>query len=185
MDNATRAKDDRELVERIVAGDREAFQAFVEKHQPNVFRLARGILGDWHLSEDVCQEVFILVYRKLGAFRRDARVSTWLYRIAVNAALRARKRWRSSPRGLSALSFPGGEPAVEEPSPSFEGEEVLKKLLAPLPMKLRTAVALREHAGLGYEEIAQVLGCSRGAVEQRIHRAMRILREVWKKERWR
>ena len=62
---------------------------------------------------------------------------------------------------------------------------MVKKLLAPLPAKLRTAVALREHAGLGYEEIARILGCSRGAVEQRIHRAMRILREVWKKERLR
>lgn len=175
--NKVRVEEDQDLVDRILAGDREAFRVLVEKHHERVFRLVRGIVGDWHRTEDVCQEVFVLVYRKLSSFRRDSKLSTWIYRVAVNAAIRARRRW--APR----LPDPGTvhlREGNEDPNPSFEGEEVVKKLLAPLPAKLRAIVLLREEVGLGYDEIARVLGCSRGAVEQRLHRAMEALREIWK-----
>ena len=179
MESRARVEDDRELVDRSINGDGEAFRRLVEKHHARVFRLVRGILGDWHRSEDVCQEIFTAIYRKLSGFRRDARFSTWMYRVAVNAALRARKRWKTALLPLEAV-----EPtrlATKPSRPAFEGDEALKKLLAPLPPKLRTVVVLREQAGLSYGEIAEVLGCSRGAVEQRIHRAMTLLREVWGK----
>lgn len=179
-------EDDRELCDRVVRGDDQAFTLLVERHHAKVFRLVRGIVGDWHQSEDVCQEVFTTLYRKLRDFRHDSRLSTWIYRVAVNAALKARKRRRDhglEPLDADALAedrrttAPGGT-AVQ----SFEAEEVFRKLLAPLPEKLRAAVVLREEAGLSYDEIAQALECSRGAVEQRLHRAMVLLREIWKEK---
>ncbi len=170
--------DDGALISRILDRDDEAFQRLVEKHHAKVFRLVQGILIDWHHSEDVCQDVFTIVYRKLPGFQSRAQFSTWLYRVAVNAALKARRRWHKyEPKSLDLVrDFAGGEPTGAD----FEGSEVFEKLLRPLPEKLRIAVVLREQGDLSYDEIARVLKCTRGAVEQRLHRAMTQLRQIWK-----
>lgn len=171
--------DDLDLVERLARGDEQAFAELVARYHDKVFHLARGIVGDWHRSEDVCQEVFTIVYRKIGGFRRSSLFSTWLYRVTVRAALKTRRRWKR--REEVSLEFGGSLPApAPAASLSFESEEVVVRLLKPLPEKLRVPVLLREAGGLSYDEIAQVLECSRGAVEQRLHRAMKLLREVWK-----
>ncbi len=170
--------DDGALISRILDGDVEAFQRLVEKHHAKVFRLVQGILIDWHHSEDVCQDVFTIVYRKLPGFQSRAQFSTWLYRVAVNAALKARRRWHKyEPKSLDLVrDFADREPNGVD----FEGSEVFEKLLRPLPEKLRIAVVLREQGDLSYDEIARVLKCTRGAVEQRLHRAMTQLRQTWK-----
>ncbi len=170
--------DDGALISRILDGDVEAFQRLVEKHHAKVFRLVQGILIDWHHSEDVCQDVFTIVYRKLPGFQSRAQFSTWLYRVAVNAALKARRRWHKyEPKSLDLVrDFADREPNGVD----FEGSEVFEKLLRPLPEKLRIAVVLREQGDLTYEEIARVLKCTRGAVEQRLHRAMTQVRQIWK-----
>ena len=170
--------DDGALISRILDGDDEAFQRLVEKHHAKVFRLVQGILIDWHHSEDVCQDVFTIVYRKLPGFQSRAQFSTWLYRVAVNAALKARRRWHKyEPKSLDLVrDFADREPNGVD----FEGSEVFEKLLRPLPEKLRIAVVLREQGDLSYDEIARVLKCTRGAVEQRLHRAMTQLRQIWK-----
>ncbi len=170
--------DDGALISRILDGDVEAFQRLVEKHHAKVFRLVQGILIDWHHSEDVCQDVFTIVYRKLPGFQSRAQFSTWLYRVAVNAALKARRRWHKyETKSLDQVrDFAGREPNGVD----FEGSEVFEKLLRPLPEKLRIAVVLREQGDLSYDEIARVLKCTRGAVEQRLHRAMTQLRQIWK-----
>ncbi len=170
--------DDGALIARILDGDDEAFHRLVEKHHAKVFRLVQGILIDWHHSEDVCQDVFTIVYRKLPGFQSRAQFSTWLYRVAVNAALKARRRWHKyEPKSLDLVRDFAGR---ETNSADFEGSEVFEKLLRPLPEKLRIAVVLREQGDLSYEEIARVLKCTRGAVEQRLHRAMTQLRQIWK-----
>jgi RNA polymerase sigma-70 factor (ECF subfamily) len=125
----------------------------------------------------VCQEVFTAVYRKASAFRAQAQFSTWLHRIAVNAALKARGR-----RKRSAEEPSGGLPeaaSAAEATAAFESDEMVLKLLRPLPDKLRAAVVLREVGGWSYEEIASILKCNRGTVEQRLHRGMNLLREIW------
>lgn len=175
---AVGADDDSSLIARILDDDHAAFQRLVEKHHAKVFRLVQGILIDWHHSEDVCQDVFTIVYRKLPGFQSRAQFSTWLYRVAVNAALKARRRWhKHEPKSLDLVRDFAGE---EEDRADFEGSEVFEKLLRPLPEKLRVAVVLREQGDLSYDEIAQVLNCTRGAVEQRLHRAMTQLRQIWK-----
>ncbi len=168
---------DPELIERILGGDAEAFRTLIERHHPKVFRLVQGILQDWHYAEDVCQDIYTTVHRKLPGFRNQSLFSTWLYRVAVNAAIKGRRRWRRyNPRPLEIVGDVADRPADD---PDFEGREVFTQLLRPLPEKLRVVVVLREMNGLSYDEIASVLHCSRGAVEQRLHRAMTRLRSVW------
>ena len=172
-------ENDRDLVQRILRGDEAAFGSLVESYQARVFRLVRGIVGDWHHSEDVCQEIFTVVFRKLASFRHRSSLSTWIYRVAVNAALKARRRYRRlEGEPVETLgTFPSPpDPRVED----LEGDEVFRKLLAPLPPRLRLPVVLRDQLGLNYTEISAILRCSRGAVEQRLHRAMVALREIWK-----
>ena len=173
-----RCDSDSELIRRILAGDDEAFRRLVEKHHAKVFRLVQGILVDWHHSEDVCQDVFTIVYCKLPGFQNRAQFSTWLYRVAVNAALKARRRWHKyEPKSLDLVH---DVPDTATVTAEFETSEVFEKLLRPLPEKLRVAVMLRDQGDLSYEEIAEVLECTRGAVEQRLHRAMTQLRRIWK-----
>ena len=143
-----------------------------------MFRLVHGILADWHHSEDVCQDVFTTVHRKLPGFQNRSQFSTWLYRVTVNAAIKARrKRRRCELLSLDLITEPPGK---QYGPPEFEGREVFTKLLRPIPEKLRVTVVLRELGELSYDEIAQVLNCSRGAVEQRLHRAMTQLRRIWR-----
>lgn len=180
METSALYEEDHDLVARALRGDEDAFRRLVERHHDKVFHLVRGILGDWHWSEDVCQDVFTIIYRKLSGFRHDALFSTWMYRIAANAALKARRRRRGMV-GTETLEAAGRIPAPKRiGEPSFEGDEVIDKLLKPLPEKLRVPVILREAGGLSYDEIASVIGCTRGAVEQRLHRAMVLLRSIWK-----
>lgn len=170
--------DEGDLVRRILSGDGNAFATMVGLYGDRLLRLVFGILGDWHLSEDVLQDVFVLVHRKLHRFDRRSSLLTWLYRISINAALKARRRARRRAHLplLDDFDRPVPGPATER---GVEMREIASKLLRCLPAKLRVVVLLREWEGLKYEEIARVLGCSRGAVEQRLHRAMVELRRVW------
>jgi len=181
-----RSPDDQELVVRILSGDDAAFGILVQKYWERLFRLALGILGDWHLSEDVLQEVFVLVHRKLANFDGRSQLLTWLYRVTVNASLKARQRERRKSLPPISAEFDRSAPGPA-PGSDLEMKELGQKLLRCLPAKLRAVVLLREWEGLGYDEIGRVLGLSRGAVEQRLHRAMVELRRVWnpaRKEEW-
>jgi RNA polymerase sigma-70 factor, ECF subfamily len=120
----------------------------------------------------------VLVYRKLGSFDRRSSLLTWLYRVTVNAALKARRRAKRHAHLplVDGFDRAGPGPAIEQDA---EMKEIASKLLRCLPMKLRVVVLLREWEGLRYDEIARVLRCTRGAVEQRLHRALLELRRVW------
>ena len=173
------AEEDARLVARILSGDEAAFAELVERHRERLFRVVHGILGDWQRSEDTLQEVFVNVHLKLGQFRADSRLSTWLYRIAVNKALKVRgKRARRSEVMFEVVPEGSGRP--DERAEHLESSEVIDKLLRPLQPHLRAVVLLKECEGLTYREIAEVIGCSVGAVEQRLHRAFCALREIWK-----
>lgn len=183
MDDEKRRQDpDRELVAEVLAGDELAFERLVRRYQPRVFRLVHGILGDWQHAEDVCQEIFVNIYLKLSGFRFRSRLSTWIYRVAVHHALKrrareARREAISIDKGiLTGVMAPARE---DESRAKLEGRDLMEKILRPLPDNLRTAVLLKEQEGLTYREIAEVLGCTQGVVEQRLYRAFVALREIW------
>lgn len=179
-----------ELLRRAQAGDEEAFGVIMRSHYEATFRLVYSIIHDEHAARDVCQEVWLIIWRSLAKFRGDAKLTTWIHPIAVRRAidhLRSRKRWRS--RFLPFLSSDdenSDQPGPRTPEPVAEGNpreeaireeknERFKRALATLPDKHRAVLALREVNGLSYDEIANALSIRRGTVMSRLFNARRML----------
>jgi len=173
---------DQALVERVQAGDKQAFGLLVAKYQRKLMRLVMRLVRDAAEAEDVVQEAFIKAYRALPAFRGESAFYTWLYRIGVNTA----KNWliaqgRRAPTSTEvdseeAESYEDGELLRDVDTPerllmSKQIAETVNAAMTMLPEELRTAITLREIDGLSYEEIAQVMDCPIGTVRSRIFRA--------------
>src|SRR5919107_5228183 len=105
VNGGLRATADSDLVARAAAGDGAAFHALVERHRAMVYRLAYQFAGNHHDAEDIAQDVFIKVYRSLGRFRHDAQLTSWLYRIVMNACIDHKRRHRAG------IAVPFGEEA--------------------------------------------------------------------------
>jgi RNA polymerase sigma-70 factor (ECF subfamily) len=166
------------LVRRARAGDREAFGRLAERFQAPVYRVVRGIVGDAAEAEDVAQEVFLKAYGALGRFRGESGFFTWLYRIAVNEALRAARRRR--PAATLDEGLPVEAPRPEPPDEDGPSVALLERLLRKLPEEFRAIVVLRDLEGLSYRDLAEALEIPLGTVESRLFRARRELRELWK-----
>jgi RNA polymerase sigma-70 factor (ECF subfamily) len=184
-------EDDEALAARAAAGDGSAFDRLVVRYQARVYRLACRLTADENEAKDVLQEAFLAAYRGLPAFRGDARFSTWLYRIATNAALMQRRaRARRPVESLEDFlpRFDGDGTHVAEPADlqaASRADEVLdRKLLAEkaraglerLPDPYRDAFVLRDLEEMTTAEVALVLGIDAAAVRQRVHRARLMLR---------
>jgi len=172
---------DQQLVDRVLAGDKNAFNLLVLRYQHRVAALVGRFVHDSQEAEDVCQEAFIKAYRALSLFRGDSAFYTWLYRIAVNTAknyLVSRNRRPPSSdfdyEEAEAVEASGILQEIESPESSLLTEklhETIHKAIAELPEDLRTAFTLREFAGLSYEDITEVMNCPVGTVRSRIFRA--------------
>jgi RNA polymerase sigma-70 factor (ECF subfamily) len=183
---------DAELVQRVQAGDKQAFNLLVSKYQRRVIRLLSRLIRDPAEIEDVTQEAFIKAYRALPNFRGDSAFYTWLYRIAVNTAKNYLAAQGRRPRTVS--EFQGGEDGesfeamdVVEDNNTPESAmltrqvaETVNRAIEALPADLRTAITLREIEGLTYEEIAQAMSCPIGTVRSRIFRAREAISEQLK-----
>ena len=166
--------DDKDLIERLRAGEPRAFEALVRAYQHRVFGVALRMLGRRADAEDVAQEVFLRVHRAIGEFRGEARLSTWLYGIASNLCLNRlasadHRRMRPDEDAVMLAPSPAADAAaVAERS---EVEAALRQAIAELPDERRIVVVLRDVEGLSYDEIAQALGLEPGTVRSRLHRA--------------
>jgi RNA polymerase sigma-70 factor, ECF subfamily len=182
---------DEALAARAAAGEEPAFEALVDRYQARVYRLACRLTGGEGEAKDVLQESFLAAYRGLPAFRGDSRFSTWLYRIATNAALMQRRaRARRPTESLEAFlpRFDAGGAHAGEPADllaASRADELLdRKFLAEkaragldrLPDIYRDAFVLRDLEELTTAEVAELLGIDAAAVRQRVHRARLMLR---------
>jgi len=174
---------DKGLIQKIAAKDHGAFKALVDRYQSLVINTCYNLLGNRQDTEDVAQEVFFQVYKSAKKFRQEAKISTWLYRIAVNRSLnfiRDKKRsgWL---RNLSSL-LEGQRQEVSDvpasnsdrPDIALEKKErnaVVQRAIDSLPAKQRAAFVLHKYEGLSYQEIAEILQHSLSSVESLIHRA--------------
>ena len=195
------------LIERCLAGDDSAFDDLVQRYQDMVFNLAYRLLGGYDESVDLSQEVFLQVYRKLGTFRRDASLRTWIYRIVINRAKNRQRWWRrrcgemtavslddmeANPNlgivsscagttgltGLNSLNSSNGD--LVAPDKALERKEFGRLLLDAideLPLGHRTILLLKEVEGLSYDEISTTLDLPLGTVKSRLARARKSLRE--------
>jgi RNA polymerase sigma-70 factor (ECF subfamily) len=174
------------LVQRCAAGDEAAFAELVSEHQRMVIQLAVNLLSDRDEALDLCQEVFLRVFRTIHRFRGQSTLRTWIYRITVNQARNRHRFWRRRHRAqqvsLEAHVASHGEfTSTGESAPDrvFAQKELAARLQAALdqlPFDQRTAIVLREIDGLSYEEIAFSLGIAIGTVKSRLTRARQALR---------
>ena len=176
---------DAALVASWLDGEEQAFEQLVRRHEARVYRLLYRMLGNREEAEDTCQETFLSVHRHGRRFRREARFSTFLYRVAANAALNRRRslgRARARRLELAQRQATGAHLPVapRDPEDATRGSEIqaaVQEALLDLPEELRMAVVLYDIEGQSYKEIAAILGIPEGTVKSRIHRARHGLRE--------
>ena len=179
------------LLERCLAGDDSAFDQLVQRYQDMVFNLSYRLLGSHDESADMTQEVFLQIYRKLGSFRRDASLRTWIYRIVINRAKNRQRWWKRHFGEMTAMSLDDAEanPTCDLIAPEDglamapdkvlerkEESQLLMRAIEQLPFSHRTVLLLKEIEGLSYEEIAATLDLPLGTVKSRLARARKSLR---------
>lgn len=193
---------DSEALQHVRSGDMDGLRVLYDRHRGRIYQLGCRYLSDPAEAEDLVQQVFIKVYENAAKFRGAAKVSTWLYRIAVNAALERRRRRRTiglediHPLGGDALA-PTANLGAEERSgwsrrPAMAGTDFdadpqlaaerrsiqsrLQEALEELSPTQRLAFVLRHWEGMSIREIAEVLGAAEGTVKSHLFRAVRTLR---------
>ncbi len=178
-----------ELVRRLKAGDAAAFAELLDRYGAKIFNLVYRFVNPREEAEDVAQEVFVEVWRSIGGFRGDARLSTWLYRVATNVCLEHNRRNHPETVSLEdadeSATEVGAEPLCQPPAPTpdewLEKAELKDRVdaaLDALPPAQRQVVVLHELQGLTYPEVAQVLNVPVGTVKSRLHHAFNKLREL-------
>jgi len=190
-----RAGDDAALVSRAQAGDLTALEELFNLYRNQVFSLAYRMTGNVCDAEDLCQEIFLQVMRKVSSFQGRSSFSTWLYRVAMN---RSRDYLRRKKRSPELLSQEGDPPEPHEPGAvaagglenvaiASEAKRIVQEALMKLPLSLREPLVLHELEGLQYHEVASLLRLPVGTVKSRIFRARIKLAEVLEphKEQWR
>ena len=183
------ASDEVQFVARARAGDLEAFEGLIGRHQQRVMRVVLSILKEPMDAEEVAQDVFRTVFEKIDHFRGDSSFSTWLHRVAVNAALMRRRKSkadRSVPlddvmpsfdeRGHLAVDIADWSQQAGDPVLAREAGEVIEAAVEKLDEMYRTVFALRDVQGFSTEETAEILELSVPAVKSRLHRARLFLR---------
>ena len=183
----TRGKSvDQELVEKAKAGELKAFEELMNKYERKVYGIAYRMTGNREDAEEVLQEAFLSVYKSLGRFKGKSSFSTWLYRIAVNAALMKLRKKKIDTVSLDepVVSDDGDRlirEAVDWTTPEELVErkrlmEVISEAIDSLPETYRVIILLRDREGLSNSEVARVLKTSVPAVKSKLHRARMHLR---------
>jgi RNA polymerase sigma-70 factor, ECF subfamily len=176
---------EQDLVRRARGGDQDAFAVLVRLHQRQVYSLAMRMLRNEDDAVEATQEVFLAAWQGLAAFRGDARVATWLYRIAYNHCLKVAEARRRDERARAELASESAR--AERPSAQLSqhhAQTALRELcdavraeIAKLPPKYQAVLALRHLQDLSYEEMAEVLRVPIGTVKTHLFRARALLKE--------
>ncbi len=164
---------DGRVIEACQQGDRAAFQLLFEAYKDKVFSIAvYSIGGDRSIADDVTQQIFLKLFTAIRQFRGESEFTTWLYRLVVNACLdERRRRKRLLPWGESvAMSNPSEKKPQEKQYARLEVAEAVREAIGELKPKFRLPILLKYIEGLSYEEIASVMGCSKGTVASRLNR---------------
>jgi len=179
-----------EAIERAKQGDAEAFQALYEKHKRRVYSLCLRMTANVAEAEDLTQEAFLQLYRKIATFRGESAFSTWLHRLSVNVVLMHLRK-----KGLPVVSLEETTQGVEEDSPKkdFGADDLalagsidrlqLQRAVEDLPPGYRTIFVLHDVEGYEHNEIAEIVGCSTGNSKSQLHKARMRLRDLLKMNR--
>ncbi|QIA06782.1 RNA polymerase sigma factor [Draconibacterium halophilum] len=180
---------DIEIIEQLKQGSEAAFKKLVDMHQKLVVNTCYGLVQNREDAEDIAQDVFVEVYRKIDKFRADAKLSTWLYRIAVNRSLNhirnnKKHRWfqgfenEVAEKNRELLQARTAD--SDEPEYDFENKQraiILKEAINSLPQNQKVAFTLSKYEDLSYQEIAEVMNLSVPSVESLLFRAKKGLQK--------
>ena len=177
------ATSDEQIVERALTGDADAFGEIVRRWERRIFALAYGMLGREEDARDATQETFLAAFRNLRGFRGDAKVSSWLHRIAVNQCITRQRR--AKVRGETALEDEAERNAAVfalpiDASPARSAEAIershaVRKAVGSLPPDLRQVVVMKEFEELTFQQIADALEIPLSTVKSRLYTALRQL----------
>jgi RNA polymerase sigma-70 factor (ECF subfamily) len=178
-----------ELIERAKLGDAQAFQALYDKHRRRVYSLCLRMTANTAEAEDLTQEAFLQLYRKIGTFRGESAFSTWLHRLSVNVVLMQLRK-----KSLPVVSLEETTQGEEDtPKKDFGAEDLalagsidrlqLQKAVDDLPPGYRMIFVLHDVEGYEHNEIATIVGCSIGNSKSQLHKARMKLRDLLKMNR--
>jgi len=172
---------DTELARAVAAGDSDAFEKLYEQHHRRVYSLCLRMLGGVQQAEDLTQEVFLQVFRKIGSFRGDSAFTTWLHRLTVNQVL---MHFRKRGVKLEHTSEEGDfSSVVETPLQSTRRISMvdriaLERAISELPPGYRTVFVLHDVEGFTHDEIARLLGIAEGTSKAQLFKARRTMRAL-------
>ena len=172
-----------ELIERAKLGNAQAFQALYDKHKRRVYSLCLRMTGNMAEAEDLTQEAFLQLFRKISTFRGESAFSTWLHRLAVNVVLMHLRK-----KGLQQVSLDEVDSSQDEPVKRDYGDNdrrlmgsidriSLTRAIADLPPGYRTVFVLHDIEGYEHNEIADIMNCSVGNSKSQLHKARMKLRD--------
>ncbi len=175
--------DDAALVGAFQAGDAQAFDVLVERHRERIYRVCRGVLRRHDLADEACQEAFVKAWHALASFKNESTFTTWMHRIAINAAHDARARESSRARTIAeaAREAPATAPRPRRALEALITEQelgVLREAITRLPDKQRETLMLKVQQELKYTEIAEVMDCPVGTAKANFHHAVQNLRRA-------
>jgi RNA polymerase sigma-70 factor (ECF subfamily) len=166
-----------DLIRRAQTGEVGAFEAIYREHAGRIFALCLRLSGDGARAEELMQDVFVRAWERLGSFRGESALSTWLHRLAVNEVLTTlRSDRRRTARVGSAEDLGAPDAPAPEVSP---GQRIdLERAIAALPPGARTVFVLHDIEGYRHPEIARMTGLAEGTLRAQLHRARRLLMEA-------
>jgi RNA polymerase sigma-70 factor, ECF subfamily len=164
------------VIEACQQGDRDAFRVLFETYKDKVYSIAvYSVGGDRSIADDVTQQIFLKLFTTIQQFRGESEFTTWLYRLVVNACMdERRRRRRLLSLGDATKTFPMSDQSEKRPQEKqyaqLEVAEAVRLAINELKPKFRLPILLKYVEGLSYEEIASVMGCSKGTVASRLNR---------------
>ncbi len=175
---------DEQVAEAAAAGDQDAFGELVRRWENRIHRVAYGMLGDAEEARDATQETFLAAYRSLASFRGDARVSTWLHRIAINECITRQRRKMARPERQfadDAIETLAASSSAHEFAPALavESEQraaIVRRAVATLAPEFREVIVLKEFQEMTFQQIAETLGIPLSTVKSRLYTALKQLR---------
>ncbi len=179
-----------DAIEKAKQGDAQAFQALYDRHKRRVYSLCLRMTANTAEAEDLTQEAFLQLYRKIATFRGESAFSTWLHRLSVNVVLMHLRKKSLPVVSLEETTQPGEE---DTPKKDFGTEDLalagsidrlhLQKAVDDLPPGYRTIFVLHDVEGYEHNEIAEIVGCSIGNSKSQLHKARMKLRDLLKIQR--
>jgi RNA polymerase sigma-70 factor (ECF subfamily) len=180
---------DAQLMVRVRDGDDGAFNALMTRYRKPVINFVYRLVQNGSAAEEIAQDVFVNIYLARHRYEPTARFSTWLFTVATNMSLKhlkRKKRWISESEadpeaGRTYADHPEGNPSALDRVVDRELADLVREAVRNLPEKERTAIVLCKYHDFSYQEIAQIMKCSLGAIKTHIHRGKLRLRDMLRK----